>query len=139
MFHDIPHDRKDNIAHTRVVCKVRPTKADPNRTRVTIGGNTINYIGDCGTKTASLETVKLVVNSTLSTPNAEYMTMDLANFYLGTPLEDQNSLESSSPSSRKKSSTHMALTNMPTMDGYILKSVKECTASNKQANSPTNC
>jgi len=33
----------------------------------------------------------------------------------------------------------MALTNMPTMDGYILKSAKECTASNKQANSPTNC
>jgi hypothetical protein len=60
---------------------------DPNRTRVTIGGNTINYIGDCGTKTSSLETVKLVINSTLSTPNAEYMTMDLSNFYLGTPLD----------------------------------------------------
>ena len=60
-----------------------------NCTRVTIGGNTINYIGDCGTKTASLETVKLVVNinSTLSTPDAEYMTMDLSNFYLGTPLD----------------------------------------------------
>jgi len=61
--------------------------SDPNRTHVTIGGNTINYIGDCGTKTASLETVKLVVNSTLSTPDAEYMTMDLSNFYLGTPLD----------------------------------------------------
>ena len=87
MFHDIPHDRKGDIAHTRVVCEIRPTKADPNRTRVTIGGNTINYIGDCGTKTASLETVKLTINSTLSTPNAEYMTMDLSNFYLGTPLD----------------------------------------------------
>ena len=87
MFHDIPHDRKSDVAHTRVVCEVRPTKADPNRTRVTIGGNTINYLGDCGTKTASIETVKLVINSTLSTPNAEYMTMDLANFYLGTPLD----------------------------------------------------
>jgi len=78
MFHDIPHDRKGDIAHTQVVCEVRPTKADLNRTRVTIGGNTINYIGDCGSKTASLETVKLTVNSTLSTPDAEYMTMDLS-------------------------------------------------------------
>jgi hypothetical protein len=42
MFHDIPHDRKGDIAHTRVVCEVCPTKADPNRTRITIGGNTIN-------------------------------------------------------------------------------------------------
>ena len=73
MFHDIPHDQKGDIAHTRVVCEVRPTKADPNCTRVsvTIGGNTINYIGDCGNTTASLETVKLVVNSTLSTPDAD--------------------------------------------------------------------
>jgi hypothetical protein len=48
-----------------------------------------NYLGNCGnkTKTASLKTVKLVINSTLSTPNAEYMTMDLSNFYLGTPLD----------------------------------------------------
>jgi hypothetical protein len=87
MFHDIPHDRKGDIAHTRVVCEVRPTKADPNRTRVTIGGNTITYHGDCGTKTASLETVKLVVNSTLSTFDAQFMNMDLSNFYLGTPLD----------------------------------------------------
>ena len=66
---------------------MRPGKPDPNRTRVTIGGNTITYLGDCGTKTASLETVKLVLNSTLSTPNARYMTADLENFYLMTPLD----------------------------------------------------
>jgi len=29
MFHYIPHNQKGNIAHTRVVCEVRPTKADP--------------------------------------------------------------------------------------------------------------
>ena len=87
MYDDIPSDRRGDIAHTRVVCEVRPTKADPNRTRVTIGGNTISYLGDCGTKTASLETVKLVINSTISTPQAELMTADLSNFYLGTPLD----------------------------------------------------
>ncbi len=86
-FHSIPRDRISDVAHTRVVCEVRPTKSDPNRTRITVGGNTINYTGDCGTKTGSLETVKLVINSTLSTPKAEYMTLDLANFYLNTPLD----------------------------------------------------
>ena len=86
-YGDIPHDRKSDIAHTRVVCTLRPTKADPERTRITIGGNTINYTDDCGTKTASLETCKLVINSTLSTPNAKFMSNDLANFYLNTPLD----------------------------------------------------
>ena len=65
MFDNIPHDRKRDVAHTRVVCEVRPAKADPNRTRVTIGGNTINYLDDCDTKTAAIKTVKLVINSTL--------------------------------------------------------------------------
>ena len=72
MFHNIPHDQKGDITHTRVVCKVRPTKADPNRTRVTIGGNTINYIGDCRTKTSSLETVKLGINSTPFGPELQW-------------------------------------------------------------------
>ena len=29
-FNDIPFDRQGDVAHTRVVCKVRPTKEDPN-------------------------------------------------------------------------------------------------------------
>jgi hypothetical protein len=87
MFQDIPINCQSDVAHTRVVCEVRPTKTDPNRTRITIGGNTINYTGDCGTKTGSLETVKLVINSTLSKPGGRYMTVDLSNFYLNTPLD----------------------------------------------------
>jgi hypothetical protein len=86
-FEDIPKDRIADVAHTKVVCEVRPTKDDPNRTRITIGGNTITYLGDCGTKTGSLESVKLVINSTLSTPDARFMSMDLSNFYLMTPLD----------------------------------------------------
>jgi len=52
MFHNIPHDRKGDIAHTQGVCEVRPTEADPNRTRVTIGGNTINYLATAVLKQA---------------------------------------------------------------------------------------
>jgi hypothetical protein len=87
MFQDIPSNCRSDVAHTSVACKVRPTKTDPNQTRITIVGNTINYTGDCGTKMGSLETVKLVINSTLSMPGARYMTADLSNFYLNTPLD----------------------------------------------------
>ena len=49
--------------------------------------NTITYLGDCGPRTGSLKTVKLVINSTLSTPWAKNMTADPSNFYLNTPLD----------------------------------------------------
>jgi hypothetical protein len=54
-FRDIPQEHRGDISHTRVIiCKVRPMKADPNRTQITIGGNKIAYLGDCGTKTGLL-------------------------------------------------------------------------------------
>ena len=75
------------MAHTRVVCELGPTKDDPNRTRITIGGNTIAYFGDTGTKTGSLELVKCVLNSVVSRPKAKFMTIDISNYYLNTPLD----------------------------------------------------
>ena len=69
-----------------MVCKVRPEKSDPNRTRITIGGNRITFPGDVGAPTASLELSKLVFNSVLSCPGAKFTTFDICNFYLKTPL-----------------------------------------------------
>jgi hypothetical protein len=86
-YHKIPQSRRGDITYTRVVCEIRPQKDDPNRTRITIGGNRIDYPGDTGTKTGSLEVVKLTLNDTLSTPNARFASYDLKNFYLGTPLD----------------------------------------------------
>ena len=50
-------------------------------------GNRICYPGDVGTKTASLDLIKLVVNSVLSRKDAKYVTFDISNFYLQTPLD----------------------------------------------------
>ena len=52
-----------------------------------MGGNLINYPGDCGTPTADLLTVKLMFNSIISTPNAKFMTIDIKDFYLMTPMD----------------------------------------------------
>jgi hypothetical protein len=86
-YRDIPNQRKGDVTYTRVVCEIRPQKADPYRTRITLGGDRIRYPGDCGTKTGSLETVKLLLNSVLSTPTARFASFDISNFYLGTPLD----------------------------------------------------
>ena len=52
-----------------------------------MGGNLVNYPGDCGTTTADLLTVKLLLNSVISTPQAKFMTIDIKDFYLMTPME----------------------------------------------------
>jgi hypothetical protein len=75
------------ITYLRVVCAHRPEKENPFRVRWTVGGNLIEYPGDVSTKTAGLIDAKLLFNSVISTPNAKFMTGDLKDFYLGTPME----------------------------------------------------
>ena len=83
---DIPKERRKDCTYGKFVCDVRPTKAEPNRTRLTVGGDRINYPEDCGTPTADMLLVKLLLNSVISTRRAKFMTADIKNFYLNTPL-----------------------------------------------------
>ena len=74
---EIPNNRQRNVMYGRIVCNVREGKSEKNTTRLTVGGNKINYPGDVGTPTACLLTVKLLVNSVVSTAGAEFMTLDI--------------------------------------------------------------
>jgi hypothetical protein len=85
-YNDIPLHKRKEICHTMVICKVRPEKDDPDRTRITIGGNRICYPGNVGTNTALLELVKLLLNSILSRKGARFSTINIKNFYLDTPM-----------------------------------------------------
>ena len=46
-----------------------------------------NYTGDCGTPTANLLIVKLLLNSVISTKGAKFMILDISNFYVMNPLK----------------------------------------------------
>ena len=59
------------------VCDMRPQKEETHRTRLTVGGNLINFPGDVSTKTADLPLVRLFINHILSTPRSKFMTMDV--------------------------------------------------------------
>ncbi len=82
---DVPAGRI--VTYARFVCVMRPQKSEPARTRLTVGGNLIDYPGDKSAPTADITTFKLLVNSTLSTPNAKMCCMDVKNYYLNTPLD----------------------------------------------------
>eukprot|EP00804_Cyclotella_cryptica_P016154 CCRYP_004249-RA/>CCRYP_004249-RA protein AED:0.38 eAED:0.38 QI:0/0/0/1/0/0/3/0/604 len=82
---DIPQDRRKDVTYGRLSA-TSARKAEPNRTRFTVGGDRINYPGEVATPTAEMLTAKLLCNSVISTPGAKFMTMDISNFYLMTPL-----------------------------------------------------
>ena len=84
--HEVPSDRLKDVTYGQFVCTVRPEKAEPNRTRFTVGGDRINYPGAVATPTAEMLVAKMLFNSVISTKDARFMTMDISNFYLMTPL-----------------------------------------------------
>ena len=49
-------------------------------------GNQVVYSGNSRTKTASLNIFKLVFNSVLSRKGDKFITYDIRNYYLSTPI-----------------------------------------------------
>ena len=84
----IPKGKK--ATYLRIVSAFRPEKDNPRRIRWTVGGDRVPFDGDVSTKTADLTTVKCLINSVLSTPNAKFMTGDLKDFYLNTPMKPKD-------------------------------------------------
>ena len=82
---NIPADRA--VTYARVVVDFRPQKEDPNSVRITAGDNLIAYLDELTTRTADLVVSQILWNSVLSTDDARYATLDIANFCLGTPLD----------------------------------------------------
>ena len=81
----IPKDR--TITYARIVVDYRAQKDNPNRVRITVGGNLMDYPGELTTRTADQTMTKFLWNSVISTDWARYMTADIKNFYLETPLD----------------------------------------------------
>ncbi len=77
---EIPQDRQQDITYGRICCNYCEQKKDAYWTRITMGGNSINYPGDCGTPTAGLLTIKLLLNSIISTLYTKFMCIDIKYF-----------------------------------------------------------
>ncbi len=78
----VSKSRLKDVTYGQFVCTERPEKAEPNQTRFTVRGDRINYPGDVATPTANLLVAKILFNSTISTPGARFMTLDISNSYL---------------------------------------------------------
>jgi hypothetical protein len=116
----VPHDRIKDMTHGLIACLIRPEKLDkPNRTRLVAGGDQVHYPGDAGTPTADLLTVKLLINSIISTPGAKFMTMDIKYFYLNTPMTRYKYMRLKISDMPDEVIEHYNLREIATPDGFI--------------------
>ena len=121
--HEIPPDRWRDVTYARICCNVRPQKTEKNRTRITVGGDRINYPYDCGTPTADMLLIKMLFNSVVSTPGAKFMTIDIKNFYLCTPLKRKEYLRMHIENFPEDVIDHYNLREKVTKDGFVFVAV----------------
>ncbi len=115
-----PQNRAKDVSCSLITCLIRPEKIEePNWTRLIVGGNRVHYPSDTGTPTANLLTVKLLINSTISTPNAKCMTMDIKDFYLNTLMARYEYMQLWIANMPEDVIKHYQLTNITTSDGYV--------------------
>jgi hypothetical protein len=82
---EVPPGR--TVTYANAICDHRPTKDDPWRVRLTVGGDKLDYPGDPGAPAASLLDSKFVINSTISTPCANFFTTDVKDCFLNNPMD----------------------------------------------------
>ena len=70
-----------------MISTIRLLKSEVHRVRVMVGGDRLDYDGNTSAVPAQLSTAKLHLNSTISTPGAQYMTANIKDFFYGTPME----------------------------------------------------
>jgi hypothetical protein len=74
------------VTYGSFVVDIKDHKEEKECTRLTVGGDQIEYLGDKSMRTASLTTAKILINSVISTLGAKFLVIDIDNFYLNTPL-----------------------------------------------------
>ena len=80
---DKPHDRL--VLYYNPQCSIK--NGSVKRVRGTYGGDRTDYTGAVSTNTASLETVMVLLNATVSEPGAQFTTADIKDFFLMSDLE----------------------------------------------------
>ena len=82
----VPKDKK--VTYGKIVCEVKPEKEEKERTRLTVGGNLLDFTENISSPTTSVTTEKCVFNSVVSTPEVRCLLACIKHFYLNNILPD---------------------------------------------------
>jgi hypothetical protein len=116
---EIPFAWLKDVTYGCICVNYCPKKDDPNHMRLTVGGDKVNYPGDCGMPTVDMVMVKLHLNSVILTMGACYCTIDLKDFDLMTPMTHPEYMRMKIKDLPKEFVTMYNLTNKVTSDGYV--------------------
>ena len=116
---DLPKDRRKDVTYGQLVCTERDKKAERLRSRFVFGGDQINYTGEVATPTAGMMVAKIIFNGVVSTKGARFMTMDISNFYLDTPLKPPEYLRIKLSDIPLEIVQEYKLKDIATQDGYV--------------------
>ena len=86
--HEVPPNKR--VTYTNFICDLRSLKNEPERVRITVGGDQLFYAHDAGSPATDLLETKILLNSTISHADrgAKFRTLDLENYFLATPMAD---------------------------------------------------
>ena len=90
-----------------------------------VGGDKVNYPDNVGTPTADLTLVKTHLNSVISTKNAKYMTLDVKNFYLNTPMKRYEYVRLKMEDIPEEVIIEYNLRKLATKEGYVYIEVRK--------------
>ena len=84
---DVTSDQK--VTYASFVCDYKPLKDESYRIGLVVGGNKLSYDQDTGAPAVSLLETKILLNSVISGIKhvARFISCDLKDFFLGTPME----------------------------------------------------
>ena len=129
-YKNIPKHKRPTYA--RYTVAFRPEKEEKWRVRITAGGDKLKYDGVVTTQVASLETFKILVNSTISTEGARMCTADISNMYLNSDLPEPEYVKFPANMVPTRIITHYNLTNY-IMHGYLYARINKCWYGLKQS------
>jgi hypothetical protein len=122
----VPRARAKDTTYSLITCLIRPEKIkEPNRTRLVAGGDRVHYPFNAGTPTANQRTVKLLINSVISTPGARFFMMDIKNFYLCMPMTRYEYMQLKLTNTPEDVNAHYHLLDIATPDGYVYCKIRQ--------------
>ena len=118
-----------------MVMDYRPNKDDPYRTRLTIGGDKLDYYGDSASPAASIIETKLMLNSTISDAKhgARFFCLDVKDFFLQSLLPEPEYMRIHGKYFLQDIREKYDIDNIISTDGYVYCRLKKGMYGLKQA------
>ncbi len=84
-----PAKRKVSYYNPQIRIKTKGDGSREYRVRGTYGGDISDYQGPTSAQTADMMSIKILLNASVWEEGKNFMSLDIKDFYLGTPMEEK--------------------------------------------------